>query len=397
MPAHGLGELAALVVAHVSRGRADEALHGELLHVLAHVDAHEGLLVVEEALSERLRELGLAHAGGAEEEEASERAVGVGEAGTAATHGGRHGGHRLILAYDALVQLVLEMLELLDLALHHLRDGHARPAGDDLGDLLGGDLLLEDAARLLLRRERFLSCGEVLLEVRNDGVAQLGGAGEVAVARCALELALRILDLGLEVLDAVDRALLVLPIRLHAVELLARCRDLAAQGVEAVLGGVVFLLHEGLLLDLHLRELALDRVDLGGHGIELHAQAARRLVHEVDGLVGQEALGDVTVREVCRRDERSVGDAHAMMLLVALLEAAEDRDRLLDGGLGDHDGLEAAGQRGVLLNVLAVLVERGRTDGVELAAGEGGLQDVARVHGALGGAGAHDEVQLVDE
>ena len=34
---------------------------------------------------------------------------------------------------------------------------------------------------------------------------------------------------------------------------------------------------------------------------------------------------------------------------------------------------------------------------MELAAGEGGLQDVARIHGALGGAGTHDEVQLVDE
>ena len=60
-------------------------------------------------------------------------------------------------------------------------------------------------------------------------------------------------------------------------------------------------------------------------------------------------------------------------------------------------GLEAAGQRGVLLDVLAVLVERGGADGVQLAAGQGRLEDVARVHGALGGAGAHDGVQLVDE
>ena len=118
--AHGLGELAALVVAHVSRGRADEALDAELLHVLGHVDAHERALVVEQALGERLGELGLAHAGGAEEEEAADGAVRVGEPGAAAAHGGGHGAHGIVLADHAAVQLVLEVLELIHLALHHL-------------------------------------------------------------------------------------------------------------------------------------------------------------------------------------------------------------------------------------------------------------------------------------
>ena len=34
---------------------------------------------------------------------------------------------------------------------------------------------------------------------------------------------------------------------------------------------------------------------------------------------------------------------------------------------------------------------------MQVAAGERGLQDVARVHGALGGTRAHDGVKLVDE
>ena len=66
-------------------------------------------------------------------------------------------------------------------------------------------------------------------------------------------------------------------------------------------------------------------------------------------------------------------------------------------GCVDEHGLEAALERGVLLDVLAVLVERGRADGVQLAAGEHRLEQVAGVHGALGRAGADDRVQLVDE
>jgi hypothetical protein len=60
---HGLGQLAALVVAHVARRRANQPRHGVLLHVLAHVDANHGLLVVEEKLGQRARGFGLAHAG----------------------------------------------------------------------------------------------------------------------------------------------------------------------------------------------------------------------------------------------------------------------------------------------------------------------------------------------
>ncbi len=98
-----------------------------------------------------------------------------------------------------------------------------------------------------------------------------------------------------------------------------------------------------------------------------------------------------------RRDERRVLDADAVMHLVALLEPAEDRDRVLDARLVHHDGLEPPLQRRVLLDVLLVLVERGRADAVQLAAGQHRLEQIARVHGALGGAGADDGVQLVDE
>ena len=43
-PAHGLGELAALLVADVAGRRADEPRDGVLLHVLGHVDADHRVL-----------------------------------------------------------------------------------------------------------------------------------------------------------------------------------------------------------------------------------------------------------------------------------------------------------------------------------------------------------------
>ena len=122
-----------------------------------------------------------------------------------------------------------------------------------------------------------------------------------------------------------------------------------------------------------------------------------RLVDQVDRLVGQEAVGDVALRERGRGDDRRVLDAHAVVHLVALLQAAQDRDRVLHRGLAHRHRLEAPLERGVLLDVLAVLVERGRADRAQLAAREHRLEQVGGVHRALGRAGADDRVQLVHE
>ena len=86
-----------------------------------------------------------------------------------------------------------------------------------------------------------------------------------------------------------------------------------------------------------------------------------------------------------------------MEFLVALLDAVEDVNGLLRGRLLHHDRLEAPLQGGVLLDVLAVLVQRRGANAAELTAGQGGLQDVARVHRALGGPRPHQCVQLVQE
>ena len=54
--------------------------------------------------------------------------------------------------------------------------------------------------------------------------------------------------------------------------------------------------------------------------------------------------------------------------LVLRAQALEDLDRFLDAGRLDLDLLEAAFERGILLDVLAVFVERGRADALQLAA-----------------------------
>ena len=136
----------------------------------------------------------------------------------------------------------------------------------------------------------------------------------------------------------------------------------------------------------------------GGRGGGVAQSDARGgLVDEVDRLVRQVAVGDVADRQVGGGLHGLVGDRDLVVLLVALADAEQDVDRLLHGRLLDHDRLEAALECRVALDVLAVLVERGRTDALELAAGERRLEDVRGVDRALGRAGPDERVELVDE
>ena len=86
-----------------------------------------------------------------------------------------------------------------------------------------------------------------------------------------------------------------------------------------------------------------------------------------------------------------------MVRLVAVAQAAQDLDGLVDRRLLDAHLLEAALERGVALEVLAVLVERRRADRLDLAARERRLEDRGGVDRALGRAGADEVVELVDE
>ena len=188
--------------------------------------------------------------------------------------------------------------------------------------------------------------------------------------------------------------LLLAPLLLELALLLRELALLVAQRrglLELLVLDRVFLVLADLL-DL-LLELAVAR--RRGHRLDAHAR--RGLVDQVDRLVGQLAVLDVAVGERRGGLERLVGDLAPMMRLVAVAQAAQDLHGVVGRRLLDADLLEAPLERGVALEVLAVLVERRRADRLQLAACERRLQDRRGVDRAFGGARADEIVQLVDE
>ena len=122
------------------------------------------------------------------------------------------------------------------------------------------------------------------------------------------------------------------------------------------------------------------------------------LVDHVDRLVGQFAVAHVAGRKLHGGLDRVVGVADLVELLVIGLEALQDGDRIGDRGFVDVDLLEAAHQRPVLLEMLAVFLVGGGADAAQRAIGKRRLQQVRGIHGAARGGPCPDHrVDFIDE
>src|SRR5262249_58944999 len=110
------------------------------------------------------RQLGLADAGGPEEQERADGPVGIGETGPRTPDRVGDGAERLILADDTAAEALFHVDELLDLALEQPRDRDARPLRDGGRDVLLVDLLAEHASVRVLVGQLRVELAELLLE-----------------------------------------------------------------------------------------------------------------------------------------------------------------------------------------------------------------------------------------
>lgn len=122
-----------------------------------------------------------------------------------------------------------------------------------------------------------------------------------------------------------------------------------------------------------MNDLALNHIELHGHGVDLRADHSAGFVNEINGFIGQESIRDIAIGKRCGGDERLILNFDAVEHLKAFLQAAQDGDGILHRRLIDHYGLEAALQRRIFLNILMVFVERRCADAVQLASCKHGL------------------------
>ena len=182
-PPHRFGQHAALIIADIARRRADQPRDRVFLHEFRHVDADHRVFIVEKIGGDRFGQLGLADAGGPEEQEAAQRPPLVVQpsARPADSVGNRH--HGGTLADHPLAKLFLHPQQLFAFAFQHFRGGNAGPAFHNLSNLFRPHGFGDQSLPLT-----GLGFGQGFLQAGDAAILQLTRFAEIAFTLGLLQL-----------------------------------------------------------------------------------------------------------------------------------------------------------------------------------------------------------------
>ena len=294
------------------------------------------------------------------------------------------------------MQRFVEVQEFFPFACHHLGDRDTRPAADDLGNIFFADFFFEELRILMFSQVGFLFL-QLFLQFRQFAVLQFRSLGQIVVAFGLGHFAFDGVDFFLQALGAQNGLFFFIPLGFELAffffQFVLRFRDLG----QAFFGSVVRFFVQGLFFDFQLHDLMAQFVNRRRHGFDFRTQFGGSFVDEVDGLIGQETVGNVAVRQDGGSDQGFITDADAMMDFVAFFQTTENGDCVFNRRLIDHDRLETTFQSGIFFDVFLVFIERRSADAAQVTAGQHRFQDVAGIHGAFRGAGTDDSVDFIDE
>ncbi len=391
------GQLAAFFKPNITGRRAEEPADGVFLLIFGHINPHHGVFVIEEESRQGAGQFRLADAGRTEEDERADWPVGVLQAGPGAPDGVGDQADRFILADDPLMQTVFHVHQFFHLAFQQAGYRDAGPVADHLGDLFRVHFLFQQGRFFLQQFEFGFGLSQLAFQVMQGAIAQAGRRLEVGMAFSLFDLGLGLVNPAFDVPDLLDGLLLDRPAGIEFAGGFPQVGQIFFQVGQTFLGGFVFFFLQGLPFNFQLHDRAVHFIQRLGLGVDLRAETGRSFINQVNGLIGEVAVGDIAVGKGRRSDHSGVRDADAVMHLIALFEAAQDADRVLHGGFRHQHGLEPPFEGGVFLDVFPVFVQRGCADHVQFATGQHRFEHVAGVHCAFSGARAHHGVHLINE
>ena len=129
-------QLTRLIIANIARRRSHQPGNRVLFHVFGHVQADQGIWRVKQIVGQLLYQLGLAYAGGADEDKGNRFVLGR-DAHAVAADGGGHRLYRLILADNVGFQPFIQLGQPGELALLNAAGRDPGPLFNNIGKALG--------------------------------------------------------------------------------------------------------------------------------------------------------------------------------------------------------------------------------------------------------------------
>ena len=129
----------------------------------------------------------------------------------------------------------------------------------------------------------------------------------------------------------------------------------------------------------------------------LDTNTRSRLIDQINRLIRQLPISNVSIRQRSRRLQRLVSNLKTVVLLVHTLHTTENlHSRNSIRGINNHR-LEPTLQSRVTFNIFAVIILRSRTDNLQLTPSQTRFQNVRSINRTLSSTSTNHRVHLINE
>ena len=387
-------QLAAFIIADISRRCTDQTSRTELLLIFAHIDTRHHVLVVKQIFRQRFGQLCLTDTCRSEENERTDRPFRVLQSGTTTTHSISNSTDSLLLPDHTRVQFRFQMEQFLLFALHHLADRNSCPTRYHIGDIFTVHFLLDHGGSTLHRLQFLLDFPDLFLLLFDLSVTDFSYFTVVAFTFGLIGFKLQVFDINLILLNLVDLLFFALPLSLLFRFFVLQVSNFLIELFQ--LSFIIFTL-DRFTLNFQLLDTAGNLVERFRHRVDLQTQTGCCLIHQVDRLIGQEPVSDVSCRQLDGCNDGIIFDTDLMVVFIFFLQTTQDGNSIQFVRFVHHNNLETTFERLIFLKILLIFIQRRRTDRTQFTTSQSRFQDIGGIHRTFALTGTDQCMDLIDK
>ena len=154
---------------------------------------------------------------------------------------------------------------------------------------------------------------------------------------------------------------------------------------------------DGFPLYFKLLDVSFYLVQFFRHAVDFHAEFGCCFVHQVNRLIGQEAVTDIPVRKFNGSNDCIILNPHFVVVFIFFLQPPENRDTRCNIRFIHHHYLKTAFQCFVFFKILLIFIQRSCSYCPKFATGESRFQYIGCIHGAFAFTCTHKGMNLINE
>ena len=190
-------------------------------------------------------------------------------------------------------------------AFHQFRHGNARAFCHDFGDFFFGYFIVQNRAAVAVRAVRrgfLLAFFQLLFQFGQFAVLKFGSFLQIVLALRFFQLRRAFFDFFAQRLHRGNIAFFRFPTGGQRCVFFFHFRKFVFDFFQMFLRSGIGFFGKGVLFDFQLHRLSRKRVHFFGARFHLRADGGAGFVHEVERLIGQESVGDISVGKSRRGD-----------------------------------------------------------------------------------------------